>query len=246
MLSWLSAKKNAPDARDRAGCDESGGGAAAAKGGPETDKSDAEDKREDLVEALEKHLKGAQLTPEIDENLNMLWFTLKSAEGETCRRLHHRYPVLLDTEPPKHLNPTQVLLFGHTGVGKTTLLEFLKYPCLKKDKDRNPELNVHTASTSKAFCYSGTKSATRIKFDDGTAESNVHLCNGILISDLPDSLMWHHISELFKDNKVPNWLKQMTDSVRVSFAKTEHWRPLLYTHPPGVSLNRLELKKHMR
>ena len=34
--------------------------------------------------------------------------------------------------------------------------------------------------------------------------------------------------------------------VRVSFAKTEHWRPLLYTNPPGVSLNRLELKKHMR
>ena len=35
-------------------------------------------------------------------------------------------------------------------------------------------------------------------------------------------------------------------SVRVSFAKTEHQRPLLYTNPPGVSLNRLELKKHMR
>jgi hypothetical protein len=29
-------------------------------------------------------------------------------------------------------------------------------------------------------------------------------------------------------------------SVRVSFAKTEHWRPLLCTNPPGVSLNRLE------
>jgi hypothetical protein len=38
-----------------------------------------------------------------------------------------------------------------------------------------------------------------------------------------------------------------TNSVRVSFAKTEHWRPLLYTNPPGVvSLNRLELKKQMR
>jgi hypothetical protein len=35
-------------------------------------------------------------------------------------------------------------------------------------------------------------------------------------------------------------------SVRVPFAKTEHWRPLLYTNPPGVSLNRLELKKQMR
>jgi hypothetical protein len=35
-------------------------------------------------------------------------------------------------------------------------------------------------------------------------------------------------------------------SVRVSFAKTEHWHPLLYTNPPGVSLHRLELKKQMR
>jgi hypothetical protein len=44
----------------------------------------------------------------------------------------------------------------------------------------------------------------------------------------------------------PDYTKEFFLSVRVSFAKTEHWRPLLYTNPPGVSLTRLELKKQLR
>jgi hypothetical protein len=175
------------------------------------EESDSDEDATELACKLKEHIAGMKLDTEI-QNENSLWFTLTSTEGP-ARRLH-RYPVLLDTasstpfdENSQPAKPTQVLLFGESGVGKTTLFEFLKYPCLGADK-RKPELNVLKESTSKSL-ESDTKSATLIRFHNGSIESNVHLCNGILISDLPGCADTRHVSELFRDKQVPNWLKQM-------------------------------------
>jgi hypothetical protein len=176
----------------------------------------SEDIWKPLQDELEKLVADYAINAECQEG--KLYFNLdplRNADQSIQRRPLHRWPILLSKKPfdptALNLNPTQVLLVGETGIGKTTLLNYLKYPCIQKAGDKKFDIIQKTDGGT-----SDTKTATLLFSSDTEYEPNLHVGEGIMVSDLPGFSDTRPLQEIFANSKLPKWLLEICGTSNVA------------------------------